>query len=55
VVEEPITMIDEPITMVDEPITMVEEPILHLLAHSLIRFVGWEWVSDGYRLSFEVD
>jgi hypothetical protein len=34
---------------------MVEEPILYLLAYSLIKFVEWEWVSDGYRLSFEVD
>ena len=27
---------------------MVDKP-------ALIRFVGWEWVSDGYRLPFEVD
>jgi hypothetical protein len=37
--------------MVEEPITMGEGPILYLLAHNLVRFVGWEWVSDGYRLS----
>jgi hypothetical protein len=48
-------VIEEPIIVVEEPITMVEEPILYLLAHSLIRFVGWEWISNGCRLSFEVD
>jgi hypothetical protein len=33
---------------------VVEEPIMYLLAPSLRRFVGWEWISDGYRLSFEM-
>jgi hypothetical protein len=33
----------------------MEEPILYLLAPSFIRFVCWDWISDGYRLSFEVD
>ena len=33
--------------MVEEPITMGEGPILNLLAPSITRFVGWEWVSDG--------
>jgi hypothetical protein len=33
--------------MVEEPITMGEGHVLYLLAPSITRFVGWEWVSDG--------
>ena len=30
-------------------------PLQYPNAPSLIRFVCWEWVSDAYRLSFQVD